>query len=437
VSRLVVIVAAAALLPPAAFAALAFTLALTDLVRGGLLAFDVEAIRLLSGRRQGREDVLRASLDAKTLAGGVALLVVTALAALIDGVITAWMVVVSGVGTLGASYGASFLVQRQAALALHSRSVQVMIAGFVGTALALVWVWWASTAIGILAGLAIGDLLLLVLVGAGHRWQAPDWRQSAAWIHRTRGLMVMQLAHIGQFRAGTIVLTAFGSTVAVAEYTIASRMTEGLVILAAALSSSSLPLMGAAHAQDRPVGVADVFDRSYGLGTRLVAPLLALVVLAAPFWIPVLFPRYPDVGPTTAVVGLSVLLYFASSQTTALLNATNHDAAATRSAVTGLLASLVGSLGVVPLGAVGVAWARVTGEGLRLLVEATTAIRKLRIGPALLVRPWVAIAPVIAGAGMAVAWHWQPPYIWIATAVVVAGTLELIVRLRQAPARPT
>ena len=67
-------------------------------------------------------------------------------------------------------------------------------------------------------------------------------------------------------------------------------------------------------------------------------------------------------------------------QTTALLNAARRDRAASWSAVGGLSASVVASIALVSLGAVGAALGRVIGELLRLLMESTVGVRQLGIG---------------------------------------------------------
>jgi O-antigen/teichoic acid export membrane protein len=419
-SRLAVIIAAAAWLTPASFAALAVALALTDLVRGTLMAFDVGAVRLLSSGRDVRA-VVQASLDAKTLAGFAGLVLATALAVVISAADTVWLIAVSGLGTLATSFAASFLVERQARLALHSATSRVVAASVVGSALALILVWLVRNPVGVVTGLTIGDVLLLALVSAGHGWRPPAWRVALAEAREHGRLMVIQLAHIAQFRVGTIILTALGSTVAVAEYSIASRMTEGLILIAAALTSSSLPLMGAAHTQDDRAGLSSVFDRSYDAGVRAVAPLVAGLVLAAPIWIAILFPLYPSVGAPSAIVGLAVMVFFASSQTTALLNAAHRDRAASWSAVGGLSASVLASISLVSFGAVGVALGRVIGEFVRLLVESAASVRGLEIRPSALVRPWFAVSPILFGAAIAVVGNWDPRYVWVASAVALAG----------------
>src|SRR4051794_39627890 len=62
-ARLITVVAAAAILDPTPFAAFALALALTDLVRSTLLAYDVSAVRLLS-RGEGQSTIIGSHLGA-------------------------------------------------------------------------------------------------------------------------------------------------------------------------------------------------------------------------------------------------------------------------------------------------------------------------------------------------------------------------------------
>ena len=435
-SRFAVVIAAAALLSPSSFAAAALAIALTDLIRGGLQAFDVDAVRLLS-RGDNASGVVQASLDAKALSGIAGLGLVAAIAAFVYDPATAWLVAVSGLGVLAASFGTSFLVKQQAALDLRSMSARVAAASAVGAVVGVLLAWLTRGAAGVVVGAAIGDGLLLAFVCGTHRWKRPDFRAAVTQVRESRRLLFMQFAYISQFRVGTIVLAAVGSDVAVGEYAIASRVAEGLIILAAALTASSLPMIGAAHARNERLGLVSIFERSYSVGIRIIAPAVAAIVVAAPLWIGILFPLYPDVGTSVAIAGFAVIIYFASSQTTALLNATHHDRPASWSAVAALLASTLGSLALFPLGAVGVAWARVAGEIVRLCVEATAAVRVLGIRPAELVRPWLTVSPILVGFAVAVAGDWQPPYVWVAVLVVLAGTTHLLTAFREGSRLPT
>ena len=420
-SRVIPLIVAAAVLSPSSFATLAVALALTDIIRGALLAFDVGAVRVLAAGDEAT-GVVRANLDAKTLAGSAGILIAAAVAVVVYGPDTVVLVLVLGAGVMASGYGATFLAREQALLALRPVSVQVMIASGISTVLALALLWTTGETVGVVLGLAIGDMALLAMVARGHVWTRPAWRPAAALVRVRARLLVMQFAYIGQFRVGTIVLAAFGSAIAVGEYTVASRIAEGMVILAAALTATSFPLMGAADASGDRARLIRVFGRSYRLALAIITPVMGLLVLAAPIWIPFLFPQYPDSGIAFAIVGLAVIVFFASSQTTALLNATHRDAAASRSAVSGLVATLICSLAFVPLGAAGVAWARVTGEAVRLLVEAAAIVRVLGVRQTSLLRPWISAAPIIAGAALAVMSGWEPPFVWLGGAAVALGT---------------
>jgi O-antigen/teichoic acid export membrane protein len=425
-SRVIPLIVAAAVLPPPSFATLALALALTDIVRGALLAFDVGAVRAMAGGEDAIR-VVRANLDAKTLAGSLGLLVAAVVADFVYGFDTLVLVLVSGTGMLFSSYAGTFLAREQASLALRTVSIRVVLASGISAVLALALLWVTDLALGVVLGLAIGDTVLLALVGRGHRWTRPAWHAAVALIRARARLVVMQLAYIGQFRVGTIALATVGSAVAVGEYTVASRIAEGMVMLAAALTATSLPLMGAAFASKQRLRLADVFERSYRLALAVITPSMAVLVLAAPLWIPILFPRYPESGVPFAIVGLAVVIFFASSQTTALLNATHIDTAASRSAVAGLVVSVLCSVTLLPFGAAGVASARVAGELTRLLIEAAAIVRDLDLARATLLHPWIAGSVVIAGATLAVVGSWQSPFVWIGAAAVAVGT-SLMVR---------
>jgi O-antigen/teichoic acid export membrane protein len=435
-SRFVLVIAAAALLTPASFASAAVAMALTDLVRGALQAFDVDAVRVLAGRKDGL-GVVQASLDAKGLVGVAGLSLVAATAAFVYDPATVGLVSVSGAGVLAASFATSFLVQQQAALDLRSMSSRVAAASAAGAVVGVLLAWLTRSAGGVVVGAAIGDGLLLAFVCGRHRWKRPDWQAAVSHARESRRLLFMQFAYISHFRIGTIVLAAVGSDVAVGEYAIASRVAEGLIIVAAALTASSLPMIGAAHARNERVGPNSIFERSYSVGIRLITPTVAIIVLAAPLWIAILFPQYPAVGASTAIAGFAVIAYFASSQTTALLNATHHDRPASWSAIAGLGASLVGSIFLFPLGAVGVSWARVAGEFVRLCVEATAAVRYLRVRPSQLIRPWIAVLPTLGALAIAVAGNWESPYIWVAVLLVIGGTAHLLAAVLGSSRIPT
>jgi O-antigen/teichoic acid export membrane protein len=427
-SRILVIIVAAAVLDAAAFASLAVSLALSDLLRGALQGFDVGLVRQLTAG-QDPDAVVKTNLDAKLLLGGAGLMATMLLALAAYGMTPFAVTSVACVGAIAGSMGATFLARSQAGLALHRSSPEVVAAGAIGVLGALAGLAMGAGALGVATGLAVGDTTLLVLVARGHRWSRPGRAAAFALVRASRRLIVMQLAYIGQFRVGTIVLGLVGSAVAVAEYTVASRIAEGMVVLAAALSATSLPLLGSAVAARDRTRLLAVVDRSYRLAIQSITLVMSVVVLAAPILIAVVFPRYPDAGATLAVVGLSIVVFFGSSQTTALLNAAHEDRAASVSAVSGLGVTLVVSIALAPLGSIGVAWARVAGEGTRLLIECGASVRRLAVPASLLVRPWLLALPVLVGMAATVLAGWHIPALLLGVAAVLIAAMELAVPL--------
>src|SRR5687767_14101148 len=78
-ARVITIVPAAAVLEPPAFAVLAVAMALNDLVRTAMLAYDVSAVRLLTAGRDPRE-ISESHLGAKLVVGTIGSAIILALA---------------------------------------------------------------------------------------------------------------------------------------------------------------------------------------------------------------------------------------------------------------------------------------------------------------------------------------------------------------------
>ncbi len=157
------------------------------------------------------------------------------------------------------------------------------------------------------------------------------------------------------------------------------------------------------------------------------APSVAALALSAPLWIAVLFPRYPGAADVFIPVGLTVIVFFASSQTTAFLNASHRDRLAALSAIVGLIAAAIGSLGLVALGAFGVALGRLVGEGTRLAIESLAVVRVARPMLPGMARTWLVVAPAVAAIVAPLVLGWTLPVV-IVGAVVVAALAAVAVR---------
>jgi O-antigen/teichoic acid export membrane protein len=284
-------VAAAAILDPIHFAALAVALALTDIVRSALLAYDVSAVRLLSGGGEAGV-VIGTHGGAKIVVGLLGTAVIIAFSAVAYGPDTTGLVAVMSLGILPSGVASLLLVRRQVEFRLATAAPLVALGSLIGVSTAIGGFVVTRQAVAGAAGLVVGDIVILLGLAPGLRVvRRVPIREIRDVIVRTWTLLVMQLAYIGQFRVGTVVLGAAGTAVAVAEYTVASRLAEGLVILAGALTASSLPLMGGAFAQNDTAAVRRLMSKSYRLALLVAAPPVALLAVSAPIWFWVLFPR--------------------------------------------------------------------------------------------------------------------------------------------------
>ena len=220
-------------------------------------------------------------------------------------------------------------------------------------------------------GLAAGDIILLALVARKERFM-PDFMPSRLRV-ALRGsprLMVQQFGYVGQYRFGTLALGVFAAPLAVAEYTLASRLAEGLVIVSIAIAATSYPVMVQALRSHGSAAVLERLVPAYWMAIGVSASAVFVLVLAVPLWLLLVFPKYPGAAVPFALVGLSVVAIFASAQTTAALNTLRRDSAAAAAATLGLGSNVFGVLLLGgSMGAVGVAFSRLIGEVLRMAAE--------------------------------------------------------------------
>jgi len=430
-ARILPIVVAANVLEPAVFSALAVALALTDLLRGALLALDVSAIRLLAPGTQ-REELLATHLLAKVIMGTVGVVLVVAVAILAFGMATAEIVVIASVGLVPAGMASLFLVRRQVDLRLGSATPWVVLASVVTAGVAMLAVTVTHDARWFAASLAAGDVVLFVLLFRDlplHGWSMGP---SVRLLQRAPALIAMQIAYIGQFRVGVLVLGVAGTAVAVGEYTVATRVAEGMVIIAAALTATSYPLMAAALGRGDVAHAGRILDRAYAIAVFIATLLVASLSLLAPLWLGIVFPRYTGASPSFALVGAAIVVFFGSSQSTAFLNAAHRDRSATLSSLLGLAAAVASTVLLAPLGAIGVAAARIVGEGVRQVIElgAIVAARPETIVPVAVV--WLAAAPVIAVGviGGLDEWHTVWTAVAVAGGLVATGAVVVLARSR-------
>jgi O-antigen/teichoic acid export membrane protein len=394
--RILAIIPAAAVLDAEAFASLALALALTDVARASLLAYDVSAVRLIGGGGNPGS-VVGSHAAAKVTVGLLGALLAVVAAWLTDGPGSAALTLVAGVGVVPAGLSTLLLARRQADLELGSVSRVVLVGNIAGMVVASIGVAVTRSPLAVVAGLAIGDIIVLAALSGGLREaRRPSAGSVTRVLSESRYLLGMQIAYIGQFRIGVVILAAASTPQAVGTYAVASRMAEGLVIVAAAISASTLPLLRGERGGTPLREIERIARRAYRFALLASTTLVAILSLAAPLWLGLLFPAYPDAALVFVPVGLTIVGYFANSQTTAYLNATHHDRQATASAVIGLLVAAAASVGLVSFAATGVAVGRLLGEVARGIIETWAVARRSTwlVGGMLL--SWLFLLPAIA-----------------------------------------
>lgn len=418
--RVIVLVAAARFLPVDSFASLAVALALSDLVRAVLVALDVAAVRSLAGGRDPFE-IVSDALAAKAALVGI-LLPVTFLAALaIYDVETAVLALILTLGAYPAGVSATLYAYLQARLGLGPIVAGAALASLAGTVLAV-----TATATQVVQWVAValfaGDVVLglVALLQVRIKWTLRG-RAIIDHLRSSPQLMVMQVAYMAQFRLGTLVLATVSTSVAVNEYTIAARLAEGLVVASTAIAATTYPLLAEAIAR-RAMDALDVdFARGYWASVGIGAALFAALCATSPMWFPFLFPDYAAAVTTFAVISVGVLFFFASGQTTAVLNAAHLDTEAAVSAGSAVVMTTVGGLALAPAGgALGMALARVSGDLVRLVIETARVARSGLLTTGRAWRVWLCALPlgIPIVVGLATG--------WAAVALLASSTVGLV-----------
>lgn len=395
-SRLLILVIAGMWLETDGFAVLAIALALADLGRAALLSFDVAAIRELAAGNPS-DAVIGPRVIGKCVLGVVIAVVTSAASLVIYGPPAAAAVFVLGIGLVPASLATLWLIPLQVELRLETVAVRVAIAS--GLAILFGGLGAATgSVLGVAVAVSLGDVLMFGIIFVTMRLRLRWTRESAlSALRESPALMAMQLAYIGQFRVGTLVLGVTATAQAVGDFTVAARAAEGVVILSTALIASSFPMMADARSRNARIELTARFSDAYRVSLIVSSIVLAVLTMGAPLWLPIVFPKFPGALAPFAATSIAVILFFANGQTTTLLNAVRADRIAATSAGTGLLLTTILSIPLsIGAGALGAAIARVMGELWRLLIE-TAWIRRLRlVGPASVLQGWIVAGPVIA-----------------------------------------
>ena len=200
-----------------------------------------------------------------------------------------------------------WLIPLQVELRLETIALRVAIASALAVLLGALGATTGSV-LGVAVAVSLGDMVMFGIIFATIRHRLRwTWDSLLSALRESPALMAMQLAYIGQFRVGTLVLGATATAQAVGDFTVAARAAEGVVILSTALTASSFPMMADARSRNAGIELARRFTDAYRVSLVLSAMLLALLTLGAQLWLPIAFPRFPGALEPFAVTSIAVI----------------------------------------------------------------------------------------------------------------------------------
>ena len=206
-----------------------------------------------------------------------------------------------------------------------------------------------------LAGLPVGNAVgLLALLLISRRWVRPSVRVvSRATLLRfamvawpLAGTAVVVLLY---FRVNTILLAQFVGLAAVASYAAAYKLSEAFLLVAAAVSGTTLPVLADALRTGPNREGVRAYQASILVSLATAVPFALLVTLAGRFLLVELFgPTYASSAFALAVLGWATVLMAVNVQTTNALVALDRERAVFVIAAVNLVVNLVANLWLIP-----------------------------------------------------------------------------------------
>lgn len=276
----------------------------------------------------------------------------------------------------------------------------------------------------------------VVTAAGGSFWLARRFRgvqpprRISLWTAETRSAGVASVLIALGPRVSAMLLVLLGTSVAVADFAVASRPVEQVAYAAIGFCTTLLPLV-----RDDEVVGRDAARRVGRLGLTLVAVILpgvAFVILAPSVPLDLMYgpDRYPDAVPVLAIVAVVVVTWPLRGMVAVLMVAREQARVLARVSVAGSVLNVAAGVPLIlAFGAVGAAAALVLAEIATLAAVMWTS--PLRVGGAFA----RSIVPLgVAGAGVGAAATVLPPIagVILVAVVVVAlayGALEVNRRL--------
>ena len=430
-AQLVVVAAAARLLPVSQVALLGICLAAGTL----LTSFFDAGTSIVIARDGAAAKGTAVTLLARSAAARLPFAAAGVLAAAVVGMRLGHLeaaLLATAVGLLGA-VSLSVLAVFRAQQDLSVEAGQKLAAGVVSLAAAVALMTAHRTGAAALAGLAVGPAVTLPPLAARQwaRYRAGSVPPGRRVLAEALPFGAMALATIAYYRTPTLALGAFGDKTAVARYTIASTIGFGSLALSNAVTTGLLPRLASLSPAQRPA----VARRALEWTLRLSVLAAAVAVGGGPQLLELgLGHAYGGAFPALVVLLASTLLIGASGVLGTVLTVEQRTGVLVRQVGIALTANVALSLVLAPrYGALGAAIATLATEAIALLVLVSAAAELVERVSA---REWQRLAAgcaAVAG-GLALGGVWRPAGAG-AAAVAVAVDDRLLAALRSGAAR--
>jgi O-antigen/teichoic acid export membrane protein len=206
-----------------------------------------------------------------------------------------------------------------------------------------------------LAGLPVGNALALVaLLLITRRWLKPSlhavsratlWRfATVAWPLAATGMIVLLY-----FRINTIMLASFIGLKAVASYAAAYKLSEAFLLVAAAVSGTTLPVLAAALRGGASRNGVRAYQASILVSLATAVPFALVCTLAGNFLLVHLFgPLYASSAYALAVLAWATVLMAVNVQTTNALVALDRERLVFGVAAINLVVNIVANVVLIP-----------------------------------------------------------------------------------------
>jgi O-antigen/teichoic acid export membrane protein len=330
----VVFVLANRSLSQAEFGAFALILATSEIVRViAVFGVDTVSLRALARDERRRGEIVSTAIFLKMLTSIVASVIFAG---------TAWLLHFTGAMWVGAailmidfflSAGVQSLVTyHQASVRADRAAPAILLAALGNIATGLLAARFHAPMPVYLAGLPVGNALgLLALLLITRRWLQPSVRVVSratllrfavvAWPLAATAVVVLLY-----FRINTIMLASFVGLNAVASYAAAYKLSEAFLLVAAALSGTTLPVLAAALRGGPNREGVRAYQASILVSLATALPFALLLTLAGRFLLVHVFgPTYASSAYALAILGWATVLMAVNVQTTNALVALDRE----------------------------------------------------------------------------------------------------------------